>query len=145
MKKIKNTSFAIGLFSLVALFVFGCLANEGTTVASIVGCNVQDILTIGTSGMAFASMFPMSIQDLRAEAEKLSNYTGRSGGRMFYTGEGDDLLQFNGDSPDFHGELQNHLEKQFVLSLANSAVATRTAVLFAGYFYFFRKLKYSSY
>ena len=79
------------------------------------------------------SLVPMTLSELREETGKLSYFNGR-GNRSFYTGEDDDLLQFNGDSNSFAGELQNHLEKQFVFTIANANAAARTAVLFAGYF-----------
>lgn len=117
------------LLSVVALFVFGLAADAHLTAASLIGIDTDTI----SSGLQFASvgLVPMSIEELRNEASKLSHFNGQR--VMRYTGEGDDLLDFNGDGMDFSAELVNNLEKQFVLSITNVAVATRTAVLFAGY------------
>lgn len=76
-------------------------------------------------GMA---VVPMSIDAIEAKARELSNF----GGEMqMYTGAGDDLLDFNGQSTDF--SLKKSLDKQFSFKLVNANAATRTAVLFAGY------------
>lgn len=129
MKTKLTSPFGIMLLSVVALFVFGLAADAHLTAASLVGIDADSFST----GLQFATvgLVPMSIEELRKEADKLSSFNG--GRIMRYTGEGDDLLDFNGDGSDFSAELVNNLEKQFVLSITNANAATRTAVLFAGY------------
>ncbi len=126
----KKYNYTFGLLTIAVLAAIAFLSEGGITPLSLLGFDTDTV----SAGMQFASvgLVPMSLKDLRAEADKLSHF---NGGRSIsrYTGEGDDFLQFNGDSPDFSGELLNHLEKQFVISLVNANAATRIAVLFAGY------------
>ncbi|MEQ8628101.1 hypothetical protein [Ekhidna sp.] len=75
-----------------------------------------------------------SLRDLEAEAHGLSSFNGEEAYGQdieIYTGQDDDMLEFGGSIENFAGE--RTLNKQFVFTLANSASATRTAVLWAGY------------
>lgn len=127
----KTTKFNFGFAALTLIALTVCVvcgyAFSPEDISAFVSYGHDSTLQVIAMG---TGLVPMKIEDLRKEAKNLSSFNGR---RTYYTGEGDDLLQFNGDSPDFTGELQNHLEKQFVLSIANANAATRTAVLFAGY------------
>lgn len=72
----------------------------------------------------------LSPGELERHAEGLSHYGGRT---MFYTGEGDDFLHFEGDIKSFAAELDKNVEKQFTVSIANANAANRIPILFAGY------------
>ncbi|RFZ84772.1 hypothetical protein DYU05_03970 [Mucilaginibacter terrenus] len=67
-------------------------------------------------------------EDLENEAAGLSNF---SGGMSGYTGEGDDFLEFSGES---NGSFMDaiHKGKIFNLTLTNGNAATRTALLCPG-------------
>lgn len=71
----------------------------------------------------------MSAAEINDEAENLSNHDGGQGGG-YYVGYGDDFLDFIGDQSSFADAIDN--SKVFTLILANSAGATRTALLCPG-------------
>lgn len=131
------------IFSYCATFLIGafiafsaCAAPDLQPIAAVTGGAGLTVLHITlTKAIAIPTdalcVGMMSIEDLKAEAENLSNY---NGDRMnFYTGQGDDLLDFTGSINNFAGEFVEHLEKQFVVSVVNANAAQRIAVLYAGY------------
>jgi hypothetical protein len=83
--------------------------------------------------LAYYTGDPLTIDAIEREASKLSHFEGR-GNMSFYTGEGDDLLSFEGDIRSFAQELDKNLEKQFTVSVVNANASTRTAEIFAGYY-----------
>jgi hypothetical protein len=114
----KRIILILGAIALITSTVFGFQAE-------VSGFSLEAV------SMATAPVV-LSLNDLRNEAGKLSNFSG-GGGNYMYTGEGDDLLSFAGSIQNFSGELVEHLEKQFVVTIVNANAAKRTAVLFAGY------------
>lgn len=126
------------LFSAAALAFFGghviAQAAEVAPIypmAALGTISFASMFSAPISGLMTVNMGVMSLSDLRKEAGKLSNFTG--GVHLGYTGEGDDLLDFAGSIQNFSGELVEHLEKQFVITIVNANASRRTARLFAGY------------
>lgn len=134
MKALKNI---FTLLTAVGLVLFmGQTIAEAANISPVIPTVVLGSVT-GLSifskqlNIVTMSMGTMSLAQLRQQADKLSHF---NGGRNFaYTGEGDDLLSFAGSIQNFAGELVEHLEKQFVITIVNANAATRYAVLFAGY------------
>lgn len=116
------------------ILIFSMIAAVGALFAINIEPNVVSLLdystlfTPETVVLAGATAF-MSPAELERAAARLSNFEGRS----FYTGEGDDLLAFEGDIRSFAQELDKNLEKQFTISITNGNSASRVAVLQAGY------------
>lgn len=71
----------------------------------------------------------LTIEQIEKEAGKLASFDGNP--PSIYTGEGDPLLHFEGDISNFAGE--KNVNKQFSFTVANTASATRTAVIWPGY------------
>jgi hypothetical protein len=119
------------------LFLFGALAALFAIIEPASAGHIIDSLTaIPVDGNVILATAPLTLVDLRNEASNLSNFSGDYyGGGMYsnYTGQGDDLLSFAGSIQNFSGELVEHLEKQFVITIVNANAAKRTALLFAGY------------
>jgi hypothetical protein len=134
MKTIKTLFTLLAAFSLV-LFAGNSIAAaaEISPIIPIVGLGSVTAFSFFAPeklNLVTMNMGTMSLRELRAQADKLSNFGGANFG---YTGEQDDLLSFAGSIQNFAGELVEHLEKQFVVTIVNANASKRTAVLFAGY------------
>jgi hypothetical protein len=119
------------------LFLLGAIALVAVAVEPAAAHYVMDSFNVTrgelTVALANTPMVVLSLDKLRDEADKLSNFSGGGNGGFMYTGEGDDLLSFAGSIQNFSGELVEHLDKQFVVTIVNANAAKRTALLFAGY------------
>ena len=71
-------------------------------------------------------------EQLEAEAAELSHYGGDAEYVDLYIGEDDDFLDFDGEIKNFAQE--GALQKQFKVQVVNAATASRTAVIWPGYF-----------
>lgn len=134
----KNFSLK-SIFYVVAAIGLSLFAGQAIAAAADISPLVPTLAIASVTGLSYfapslnlvmVSTGTMSLSELRKQADKLSHF---SGGNYGYIGEGDDLLSFAGSIQNFAGELVEHLEKQFVITIVNANAATRTAVLFAGY------------
>lgn len=78
-------------------------------------------------GLAFNTIAPMSVSDLRSFAQQnLSNFDGEDDGSSFegmsfYTGDGDDFVDFGGSNRNF--ALESAEGREFVITLTGNATA----------------------
>jgi hypothetical protein len=123
-------------FLFVAFAVQAAIPDADALVPMVSGATVTGLVYIVVksgyiklpTGVAGQYLTPMQLEQ---HAEGLSHFGG--GGMSFYTGEGDDFLNFEGDIKSFAAELDKNVEKQFTVSLANANAANRIPILFAGY------------
>ncbi len=142
MKSLKSLFFCLA--SVASILYAGTAFAQAAGVAPIYPIVALGSLSVAgfvmnepnLRGALFTMPASMTLQELRQEADKLSHFNGGRGGQRFlgYTGEGDDLLSFAGSIQNFSGELVEHLEKQFNVTIVNANAAKRTAAVFSGYF-----------